>query len=67
VAVFGFFVMAFIGWLSGVPEFTSAIRASAGAAVLFVIVKSAGRMIANIFADAITGNAAGRRSKGRDI
>ena len=53
VAVAGFFVLAFVGWASGVPPFTCAIRALIGAAVLYVLATIAGRVIVNIVVDSI--------------
>ena len=53
IAVAGFFVLAFVGWASGVPPFTCAIRALIGAAVLYVLVTVAGRLIVNIVVESI--------------
>jgi hypothetical protein len=42
IAIIGFFVLAFVGWISDVPVFVSGIRALAGAAAIYVLVNLAG-------------------------
>ena len=56
--------MALVGWASNVPNFTCGLRALAGAAVLFVLVKTVGRIVANIVARAIVDHSYRQRSGG---
>ena len=53
IAVAAFFIMAIVGCLSGVEPFTCALRALAGAVVLYVLAKMAGRIVLRMMADAI--------------
>ena len=53
IAVAGFFVLAAVGHVSGVPPFVSGLRALAGAAVLFVMIQIAGKAVLGIFVDAV--------------
>lgn len=46
-------VMAAVGWFSGCPAFTCAVRAAAGAVILYVLVIVAARVAAAVGADAI--------------
>jgi O-antigen ligase len=52
-AALGFFVLAIVGTLSGVPPFVAGLRAVAGAAILFVLVSVAGRVAASVIAGAV--------------
>jgi len=51
-ATIGFFALAFVGWLSGVPVWICAARAAAGAAGLYVLLRLAGGAAVKIIADA---------------
>jgi len=63
VAVLGFFVLAGVGWFSGVAPFLCGIRALIGAAVLYVLARIAGRVLVHIMADAmLRGSAGGKGS-----
>lgn len=53
VAVMGFFTLAIVGSVSGVEPYTCALRALAGAAILFVLVRVTGRMAAGFLVDAM--------------
>jgi hypothetical protein len=64
-AVAVFFLMAFVGWASGVPPFVTGMRALAGAAIMFVLVRIAGKMAVNILVDAMIKDAA-KGSKARN-
>ena len=52
VATIGFFVLAFVGWFSGVPAFVCGLRALAGAAALYVLINLAGSAVIRIIVDA---------------
>jgi len=52
IAVAGFFVLAAVGHLCGVPHFVCGLRALAGAAVLYVMAMVAGKAVLGIFVDA---------------
>jgi len=56
LAVVAFFGMAVIGAASGAPPFTCAVRALAGAAITYVLMRVAGRIVVNILVDAIVGS-----------
>jgi len=49
----GFFALAIVGWFSDVPPLTCALRALAGAAAMYVVVRVAGRIVMNIMVDAV--------------
>ena len=51
-AVVGFFVLAAIGWLHGVPVWACSVRSIAGAFVLYVTLQLAGRLAAAVLASA---------------
>lgn len=53
ISVVSFFLLALVGWCSGLPVFVCSMRALAGAAVLYVIVKVAGRLILAVMVDAV--------------
>ena len=53
VAIMGFFVLTGIALIFDVPVFDSALRGLIGAAVLYVIVKIASRLVLNIMVDAV--------------
>jgi len=46
-----FFVLALVGWASDVPPLACGLRAAAGAAVMFVLVRLALRVALNIVVD----------------
>jgi hypothetical protein len=54
-AVIAFFAMAIIGTVSGTPPFTVALRAIAGAAITYLLMRVAGRIIVAMLVDAIVG------------
>ncbi|MBS3734265.1 MAG: hypothetical protein KGY99_04990 [Phycisphaerae bacterium] len=54
VAVMGFFGLALAGMVTGQEALTCTVRAVAGAVVLFVLVKLAGRVLALVLADALS-------------
>lgn len=56
-AVMGFFALGITGAMTGQEALTCTVRALAGAAVLFVLVKIAGRVVAAILTDAVTHSA----------
>ena len=56
--------MALVGWACGVPNFTCGLRALGGAAMLFVFVRKAGRIVANILAETIVDDSYRRRNGG---
>ncbi len=53
VAAVGFFGLAAVGWLCGQPPLICALRAAAGAVVLYVVVRVATRLALNILVDAV--------------
>ena len=53
VAALGFFALAAIGSISGVPPLTCGLRALAGAGALFVLATVAGRAVVDAVVDAI--------------
>ena len=53
IAVVGFFVLAAVGHVSGVPPLACGLRALAGAAVLFVMVQIAAKAVLGIFVDVV--------------
>lgn len=70
VAVVGAFALALVGWCSGLPPHTCAMRAAIGMVALYLMVRVAGRIIVAIIADAIVRNAsdqaaARKASRGR--
>ena len=52
VAAAGFFVLALVGWVSRVPVFTCGMRALAGAAMLYVLVRLVGALLMWIVVEA---------------
>jgi hypothetical protein len=69
VATMGFFVFAAVGAAHGCAPFVCAWRALAGAAILFMVVTVAMRIVAGVLAGAITngsGAFSGRSEKGPD-
>lgn len=60
-----FMVLALIGQARDVSAFTCAIRALGGAVVVYIVVSAAGRMILNIFVDAIVTHATGGPGGGK--
>lgn len=52
MAVIGFFVVAFVGTVSGVPAHVCSLRALAGAAVMYVLTRFCGQVVARVVADA---------------
>lgn len=63
VSVIGFFVLAGIGWLSGLTPEGCALRAAGGAIVLFVVISIASRLMVNIVASAMSS----RRSSAGEV
>jgi hypothetical protein len=55
-AVIAFFAMAIIGAASGTPLFTCALRAIAGAAITYLLMRVAGRIIVAVLVEAIVGS-----------
>jgi len=53
IAVGTLLVMAAVGWCSGCPAFTCAVRAAAGGIIAFVVATVAGRILTAIAADVI--------------
>ena len=53
IAVAGFFVLAIVGWASGVDPFTCGVRALIGAAILYVLATLAGRIVLRIMVDTV--------------
>jgi hypothetical protein len=51
VACLGLFVLAAIGWFSGLSPLDCALRALTGSAVLLVLVTVGGRIVINIVVD----------------
>lgn len=51
-AVIGFFALAFVGWLNGVPVFICGARALGGAVVLYLVIGLAGTVAIRIITDA---------------
>ena len=56
-AVMSFFVLALVGWFSDVPTFTCGVRALIGAAVVYVVVTIASRILIRITVDTIISSA----------
>jgi uncharacterized membrane protein len=54
-AVVAFFGMALIGAVSGATPFTCALRALAGAAIMYVFMRVAGRVVVAILVEALVG------------
>ncbi|MCY2925626.1 MAG: hypothetical protein NT031_09325 [Planctomycetota bacterium] len=54
-AMIGFFVLAAIGWLNGVPVWACSVRSIAGACVVYVTLQLAGRLAVAILASAAVG------------
>lgn len=53
VAILVFFALAGVALASRVPVFDAALRALAGAAITYVVVRVAARLVVSIFVDAI--------------
>lgn len=53
LAVLMFFVMAFVGWMSGLSPATSGARALGGAVVIYIIVRLAGKLIVDVLMRAL--------------
>ena len=66
IAVAGFFVLAFVGWASGLPPEQCALKASLGAVVMFVLARIAGAVIVDLMVAAIVQNAAKRGEERND-
>ncbi len=64
-AIIGFFVLAFVGWCSGVPVFICGLRAIAGAAVLYFVISLAGTMAIRIIVDAAISTGTGNINTGK--
>ena len=58
VAILAFLGLAAVGMVAGVPTLDCALRALGGAAVLYVVVSAAGRLVINIMVDAVISSAA---------
>ena len=52
IAVASFFILAFVGWINGVPLFVCSTRAAAGAVAIYLLVSLAGKAAIRIFVDA---------------
>ena len=57
-SVMSFFVLALVGWFSNVPTFTCGVRALMGAAVVYVLVTIASRILIRIAVDTMISSAA---------
>lgn len=66
IAVAAFFIMAIVGWLSGVEPFTCGLRALVGAVVLYVLAKMGGRIVLRMMADAIMSGSSRDRGSRND-
>ena len=53
ISVAGFFVLAAIGLLCGVPVYVCALRAAGGAVALWLMIRVAGKVVLNVFVDAM--------------
>ncbi|HET6427493.1 MAG TPA: hypothetical protein VFJ30_03715 [Phycisphaerae bacterium] len=53
ISVVTLLVMAAVGWCSGCPAFTCAVRAAAGGVIAYVLVTVAGRIVTAVAAAAI--------------
>jgi len=53
ISAVSFFVLAGIGWYSGLTPLACSIRAGVGALTMLVVVTVIGRVVAGILADAI--------------
>lgn len=58
VAVLGFFVLAIVGWCSGLSTDACALRALVGMVALYGMVRVATRVVVRIMADALVRKAA---------
>jgi hypothetical protein len=58
LAILVFFAMAIIGVACGTSPFTCSLRALAGAAIAFLLVRVAGRIVVKILVDALMGSLA---------
>lgn len=52
MAVIGFFVVAFVGTISGVEPHVCSLRALAGAAAMYVLTRICGGVLIRVLADA---------------
>jgi len=69
MAILGFLGLSAVGMFSGVPAFKCALRALAGAVILYFVVAIAGRIVLHIVVDAIVDSASREqnvREAGRD-
>ena len=66
IAVAGFFVLAFIGWASGLPPEQCALKASLGAVALFVLARIAGAVIVDLMVATIVQSVTGRDEERND-
>jgi hypothetical protein len=53
ISVAGFFVMAAVGLLCGVPVFVCGLRAAGGAVALYVMIRVAAKVLLKAFVDAM--------------
>lgn len=59
ISVMGFFAMAIVGWVCGLTPFACAVKATTGAAALYVVIRFAGWLAVNIITDVIVGDLSG--------
>jgi hypothetical protein len=63
-SIAGFFVLAFVCWLSGLPMDQCAIKALVGAAGLYVVLTVATRLVVSIMVSAVVQSSLETKSKG---
>lgn len=63
IAVLLFFVMAVVGWLSGLEPATCASRALMGAVVVFFTVRLAGKLVIRVLVGALVEDQVRRRQQ----
>lgn len=63
-AILGCLVLALVAIFNGVPAMDCALRAVGGAVAIYFVVSIAGRMVLNIFVDAVVSHAADRGKAG---
>lgn len=61
-----FFLLAIVGWLSGVDTFHVALRAAGGAVVMLVVSLVAGRVVMNIVAEVVAEQAAAKPTQAKN-
>jgi hypothetical protein len=64
IAVLGFFVLAGVGWASGLSPAACSLRASVGAACLYMVIRFAGNVAIRLLADAAAESVRRARQEG---